>query len=924
VSLNQITPAHAEAEIGSEAFAKVRNMLLEVYKQDELLPEEQWRFSYAPSIIVRSEMEMYGQSHPRFAIRLEPFRDGGFLNLRRVAEVARQLPSEWPAFPEDFLDSYRAALNQGKPEPIYNVRAVNNETDAITTPRTVFETASPVADSLLPIPVSVGESYHLTTAPPEVAAACGMSTTAPVVPYLKHIPLHGAGLCAEAVCYMGQVLHYGRIGAIHGLAEINRLAAERVDVDVTNGKLHPLHGLKTSEFAHYFKTRGFSCPKLSHVAEDDRHLALRRYLLAEIPVILPCDLGRLRGQALVQDGEMPLTVESPVYSLDGRRPTVTSPSSHAILAIGCSKTHERESKNSSLLINDPAVRPFVELTQSQWLDAFLYEPTNQGRYQRSNKRFPYFMPICHGRVDLHLIGSVPGNHGFLTQFRWIARGGAGELDDGTSFCFLSFHPADAGITLRLISGAEILTMLSETETLLVPHQLYWYCEHPIDEKGSGDCFWIWNSEFKHPVRRLLDAIVFAGLKTRTGWRRMTTVTISREQYSFDAPQTPPGRRIAPRHTSSQISAPAPDAAGSVDVGLISSFSITNNPEQLREGLDAAAAGKPLSIELYTFMHEDAQRYLGGNTGESALQLMAAGWDRYRQENGEVFVRQIAEAIAKDYDGYPIRSMATYLPEAGNTSLTGNRGLALRTQASRALAFLVVLAEQLSSLGEGHCIQTIELVGGTRISDISPVIVNDRSVEPRYLAFETNSETAISHLLDTLLETEEMVGDRMRDQHLVWALEKEPGDYYTLNGSASLKTLLRILDDASGKYRKRLRPLVGLNFDIPHWLFLCEDLGLESITIDPAIADRIVHAHIADHAHGHFCDLPVGRIHLVEGAGLEENWAAVVRFVKTLATGRPADLPQFRGLVSCELEAARSFADVLETVQQTRKIFNPWS
>lgn len=290
--------------------------------------------------------------------------------------------------------------------------------------------------------------------------------------------------------------------------------------------------------------------------------------------------------------------------------------------------------------------------------------------------------------------------------------------------------------------------------------------------------------------------------------------------------------------------------------------------------------------------------------------------------------ELAEKLARQHKSLPIRAFSTYLPEVCATAAAGTEHTLpgrRRDRAAKAIAFLLLTAERLNTLaaaspcGAPHKVKVLELVCGTRLRQVRPV--KDPARDPdgfRFVASEWGTEQALRSMLQTLQEARTMVGTRgVQDNaaSVTYALELEPGDFYTLNGSSTARRLLHLLD--SDEFRD-LRPCTGLNLDIPHWGFLCDEGAAVMATFarEKDILQRIVHVHLSDHYRGHFCDLPAGYFRAWDDPAWQP-WRDLLPLLMSKEQTRirtDADLPLFSGVVSCELEGARSMSQVQRAIR----------
>jgi hypothetical protein len=123
-----------------------------------------------------------------------------------------------------------------------------------------------------------------------------------------------------------------------------------------------------------------------------------------------------------------------------------------------------------------------------------------------------------------------------------------------------------------------------------------------------------------------------------------------------------------------------------------------------------------------------------------------------------------------------------------------------------------------------------------------------------------------------------------------------------------------------QYRE-LSPVIGFNLDIPHWAFLCSDHAggilrrLQRRDQPSPIFRRIVHAHVSDHAKGHFGDNAIGAIHPLERF---QPWFHLLRRrLREAAASPDARRPGFSGFVSVELEACKDEHTVRSCIEKCR-------
>ena len=271
---------------------------------------------FATSLVCEGEIKLFGQSMPRFAIRLAPL-DGGFINVRRLGTLAGQLLQD---------------------------QSMNIHSSIL---KTVLN-APCTADAFLRLPRRFKPPWRVLTAPPNVAYGetepnCSDDS---LTPYVRHMR-PGGGMCAQAACFMASAISTKLHHPLHSLPDITLYATKKQN---PSDKIE-FEGLWTDEIPEYFR----NCPKSSLGAIwqaaklqfrniDDSVLstptsdialefrdALRTYVLSGVPIIVPVDVGRMEG---IGNGS---TILYPQKKLDGTSvelelvdPLNTSERSHSI------------------------------------------------------------------------------------------------------------------------------------------------------------------------------------------------------------------------------------------------------------------------------------------------------------------------------------------------------------------------------------------------------------------------------------------------------------------------------------------------------------------------------------------------------------------------------------------------------------------
>lgn len=322
----------------------------------------------APSIISRSEAELFGCSTPRFVYRVGFNGEPGFVHIRRLNEL-----SHTACVHEHSTDQY---AESGPPLSPENLRGTIERTGQ-----------SGIADCLIPRPPRLpAKSYHLLAV--NLAHAYGEATTGTkdgffATPYVRNVAI-GGGLCSQAVCFMATASLHKVATAMHGLAEITALAHRPFAEQIL------IKGLKSRQMQRYFSHVGLRMvvqrpypDSVDHAQDQARLLefevALRAYCLSDMPVGIPVDLGRLSGYMAVgnpdrsnqsiydNNGGLPEDIEKCDYS---RR------SSHCIKVVGC-EIQSIGQGESLILFNDPGSHPMMFASVRQLAQAGQYDGNNQ-------------------------------------------------------------------------------------------------------------------------------------------------------------------------------------------------------------------------------------------------------------------------------------------------------------------------------------------------------------------------------------------------------------------------------------------------------------------------------------------------------------------------------------------------------------------
>lgn len=207
------------------------------------------------------------------------------------------------------------------------------------------------------------------------------------------------------------------------------------------------------------------------------------------------------------------------------------------------------------------------------------------------------------------------------------------------------------------------------------------------------------------------------------------------------------------------------------------------------------------------------------------------------------------------------------------------------------------AAALSMWAQDHVV--VEAVCGTVLDRCD--CPDCRNARPRGMdyAMEGDRGFMVTWLLDGLREVCQRVTESAQgksDSRWVIALELEPGPAYVVNGTDSLKLLVKGIS----KYPV-LAQHVGLNVDIAHYRIA--DVQIKDIR--ECAEDHVVHAHICDHPGMHTRDQIVGSWEPVDfPPGSDRDY---LRWLHEIGHNRRSTGVPFTGTVALELEGCGRIA-----------------
>ncbi|PWU14406.1 MAG: hypothetical protein C5B50_17670 [Verrucomicrobia bacterium] len=860
---NGIKIADAVEAIGETGWRQIQELRARV----EPDVHDPFSVRYAPSMVGRSVVELFGLSMPRFAARVYlKGRRGSFVNARRTQVFKGQQPR--------FARRRLKALN---PHALPGVSEAIGAED----PDVAAERQPCIADCYLLKPKYLG-GFDLLQA--RLANAYGESLTdienVGGTPFVRTIDVLGGGLCAQACCFMATVLLHEYSNGIHGLAEITRLAEHERDLRELS-----LSGLNPASVSKYFDKVGLHSelqtvipPGVKKRSEDGLlKAALRAYLKSGFPVIVPVDLGRLFGVATTKSGKEELNRVGFVYGRpenhEKAHPDVVNnrkPRNHAVLVVGYND------KTGDFLLNDPSVKPFVLANAAQIVAAAPYLKNARGIEKSS------FAPVTPKEVRLRLCVRHT-NTGYLN----------GLFDDAdclqSGLCEEIGCPnVDPNYQFEHLYLMRVRDLQKRTKELLARTRFSIYSPKR-------------RASLAGKVRSMSINLVSRLNRGRENWIWVQFTPDSVWVYDAECEWPPvPGTRGSDSVTY-QVRAiltwtgskgwEAKLFGHPLTLSLITSCSAASMKEVIKRWPSTVRFA-----ELYTFMQNDCiDLVCGGRKLEKfAVGMMAKLKDDLPR------IKKAAARIAAEFSamGVEVIAFATFIPEL---VLVGERKR--REQAKDALIFLMRLARELQK--KGHRVRTVEMVGGSLIGGVWLGYKDGPDgAENMYVANIETRRAGLRRLVKRLVPIAEEAcrcesyvsskRKRLRTEAITLALEMEPGPLFILGDLGQLREFVRMVEEDPV-----LTKVVGLNLDIPHWGILGR-IPVEQVRADPRLFQRIVHAHISDHAQGHFGDNVLGAINPLDEF---ENWVGLLKERHQML---PDDsrLP-FSGYVSMELEACKA-------------------
>jgi len=846
---------------------------------------------FAPSIIVRSELGVFGFSIPRFCYRLNFNDTEDFVNCRRLKTFKKQIQ----VYPDASWGVRDNNLGESQKNPEIIEPTGNHPSPEM------LSRSSCIADCLFSPPKRFERSYQIITV--DLDREYGEQGSAPPggertarrgkTPFVKAVHF-GGGLCAQASCFVCTAILHHYAKAVYGLSEITALASN------PHWRELLIAGLDTSEMVAYFEKVNLSA--IVQFSNPYRYLprfkverdiffgkALQAYIASRMPVILLVDQRRLNGI----DIEGQSIYQSNFYKISSP-PIASAP--HTITVIGCSFEKNVGSRNAApstdrhFLFHDSSAMPFMHATLQQLAQVGIFEA---GVDLPSDMSHPTLLPVTPRMVKMPLLrwrDSLNNTRPGLLEIAWQNYNQEHDLKSREfllakikrlPLLHIARHFADE---YRKSLAEFVINTLAEK-----CHAAFsWAQDHWVWLECGTNFVKVWDAEAEpltfHADQYLRAVIQIIDLHLECSLGQPTAASA----------ECPDGPASLPDNVSREPEGSnKPDAVPSVQKekrlvpSLISSFTVCGTEKSI-----SFWPARVQNVEYYACMHHDLRLFFPDFFARWPVNAVRALSGRHRSRNPAIASR-FADKLKCIFRGKSIVAIATFIPEI----------LAHHEQvwqsAQEAIMFLVEVARHLKS---GTTPFVIELVSGSNLHGVWEA----QTQQGPYLAVNRLEQfSAIELLLDRLLPIAKFANTGVPIQ---LALELEPGPLFSIRDRSSLLYLCSHL--AASSSNPDLRKIVGLNLDIPHWAFL-SDIPLDWLRGNEGevVRNRIIHAHISDHSKGHFCD---NTIRVFHSAADFEGW---IDFLHELAVQpRPGDCPNFSGFISCEMEACKSAQFLDRSVQ----------
>lgn len=934
--MNELTEAEFLSQVGDHGYREVVQLAEWLLTTDtDAAQDLELKCRYATSVVTKSEAEIFGLSDPRLAIRLYLENGSGtsMLNLRRIDRMRAANP-RWGRRLR-WLKTYSREEIKALPTPKEK-------------PRELLKTASRIGDCLLKAPTRItssGASWVILQA--DLGREYGESSEEGAfvgTPYLRHIPLAGGGLCAQAVCYMATALLHEHATGLHGLLEITALAQRDIMQQAENDGFNvyemQISGLNYGGLTSYFravglraikqvpKTMGYAQPSADWTNRNDAFTAAAKaYLRSGMPVVVTVDVGRMAAPAdpmMQLRGGLTKSVGKPIYESNGwehpeferiRRGHFQMRRDHAVLLVGC----KDEPGSEVFLVNDPASLPFLQARTGQLAEAGYYASRWSVRDQKRHTNFEelrslHCLPVTPAAVKVPLLWWLPESqvdeedaertaveHWQDGLFGIVPVLFSGAIQIGRMrLPFISPHQRYRDFRLlrmgdlvrhcaEFLQGEENLPDIASIREKLIERfewkQSHWAWVQFVRKPLS---IWIYDAEATLPSRES-DRTTDSG----RGFLRVGVWTEGQEWYEVVAPRT----RKPTASSNGQYEEDFPRLrmpSEPMPLRVTSACSAKGVQDFLRQ----ADPGLK-SMDLFAFMRPDIPELAGKRVGLSAAEWMAANCNPREVEQVAQKLRQWAGE-----EQVLIEGVTSYLPEIAAFQ-ERDAGTALN-----ALRFLVLLTENLHRDLDGGSPPTLTLAAGNRVQGIWPGRLAKEEQGQVYMANVISRET-LGRIVLTRLK--DLVKGLDEASQVRFALELEAGELHLLNDWHSLAWFALELE--SSRWKEDLGNRVGFTLNIARWAFLAgirtSQLNSEA-GIGTRIRKRILRAEISDLGKVQLGGQAPGVLHD------EEAFRPWMDLVRDLAREHRPDGMEFSKGLSLVMESCLRGESISEALEQLRE------
>ena len=246
--------------------------------------------------------------------------------------------------------------------------------------------------------------YNLVTLK-NAGAHFGESNMSEGIPFAR--PLSISGMCAQACCYMANILKLDDSSGAYGISEITALASGQGN-EIKLAEFE-VGGLNQDKIALYFDQDIVGLRAIPQAFDSELYPestaltlckeAMSAYITAGMPVILTVDLGRLIGSnpdGVNPKNKMYIPKEESIYSQNyyPQEFIEKRAANHSILIVGESKT---PSSNPNYLFQDPASFPFMTATFEELMKVRAYR---KNAYPALDLIDPTIVPVTPRRIQL--------------------------------------------------------------------------------------------------------------------------------------------------------------------------------------------------------------------------------------------------------------------------------------------------------------------------------------------------------------------------------------------------------------------------------------------------------------------------------------------------------------------------------------------